>query len=132
MSKLLNKKRIVRDFPRTWDVNDLLDRVQYHGDKVLYKYFVGKDVLEMTYAEFYQYVKKISAAIVAKDLSGKKIAVIGETSPEWLATYVACLASGAVVVPMDKVTQSDSTIIRFEPEQDFVINYVELMNGKVK
>ena len=102
MSKLLNKKRIVRDFPRTWDVNDLLDRVQYHGDKVLYKYFVGKDVLEMTYAEFYQYVKKISAAIVAKDLSGKKIAVIGETSPEWLATYVACLASGAVVVPMDK------------------------------
>ena len=102
MSKLLNKKRIVRDFPRTWDVNDLLDRVQYHGDKVLYKYFVGKDVLEMTYAEFYQYVKKISAAIVAKGLSGKKIAVIGETSPEWLATYVACLASGAVVVPMDK------------------------------
>ena len=102
MSKLLNKKRIERDFPRTWDVNDLLDRVQYHGDKVLYKYFVGKDVLEMTYAEFYQYVKKISAAIVTKGLSGKKIAVIGETSPEWLATYVACLASGAVVVPMDK------------------------------
>ena len=102
MSKLLNKKKIERDFPRTWDVIDLLDRVQYHGDKVLYKYFVGKDVLEMTYAEFYQYVKKISAAIVAKNLCGKKIAVIGETSPEWLATYVACLAAGAVVVPMDK------------------------------
>ena len=101
-TKLLNKKRIERDFPKTWDVNDLLNRVQYHGDKVLYKYFVGKDVLEMTYAEFYAYVKKISAAITAKGLCGKKIAVIGETSPEWLATYVACLASGAVVVPMDK------------------------------
>ena len=101
-TKLLNKKRIERDFPRTWDVNDLLDRIQLHGDKVLYKYFVGKEIKEMTYAEFYAYIKKLSAAITVKGLSGKKIAVIGETSPEWLATYVACLASGAVVVPMDK------------------------------
>ena len=101
-TKLLNKKKIQRDFPKTWDVNDLLERVQFHGDKVLYKYFVGKEVKEMTYAEFYAYVKNISAGITAKGLCGKKIAVIGETSPEWLATYVACLASGAVVVPMDK------------------------------
>lgn len=100
--KLPNKKKIVRDIPRTWDVNDLLARIQLHGDKVVYKYFEGSDVKELTYAEFYLMVKKFAAAIKEKGLCGKKIAVIGETSPHWIATYIASLASGAVIIPMDK------------------------------
>lgn len=100
--KLVNRKRLERDFPRIWDVNDLLDRIQLHGDKTVYKYFVGKDVLEMTYSEFYEMIKQFSAAITQKDLCGKKIAVIGETSPHWIATYISAIAAGAVIIPMDK------------------------------
>ncbi|UKI13001.1 MAG: AMP-binding protein [Oscillospiraceae bacterium] len=34
--------------------------------------------------------------------AAKKIAVIGETSPQWVCTYLGALAAGCVIVPMDK------------------------------
>ena len=56
----------------------------------------------------------------------------GESTESYVSTSTKGYKVYKFVVPMDKVTQSDSTVIRFEPEQDFVINSVELMNGKVK
>ena len=35
-------------------------------------------------------------------LGGKRIAVIGDTSPFWISTYLAAVITGGVAVPMDK------------------------------
>ncbi len=102
MNKLPNRKRIDRTLPRLWDVNDLLEHINSHGDRLAYKYFEQGKLQEMTYAEFYQMVLQISAAFTKKGFSGKRVAVIGDTSPQWLATYVGALASGTIIIPMDK------------------------------
>ena len=101
-TKLPNRKILARTLPHLWDINDLLERIQLHGDKVCYKYFERNKVLEMTYAEVYTMVYRISAAFDKLGLVGKRVAVIGDTSPQWLCTYMGALASGTVIIPMDK------------------------------
>lgn len=56
----------------------------------------------MTYAEFGVQIREAAAAFTAMGLCGEKIVVIGDTSPQWLCTYLAALAAGCVIVPMDK------------------------------
>ncbi len=102
MNQLPNRKPLKRPNPQVNNVNDLLDYFASHGDKVVYKYFENNKLKEMTYAEFHRLACQISAAFTEMGLAGKRAAVIGDTSPQWLATYVGALAAGTVIVPMDK------------------------------
>ncbi len=102
MSKIPNRKRLIRTLPHVWDVNDLLENIRSHGDKTAYKYFENGKLKEMTYAEFYNMVERVTAAFDKMELSGKRVAVIGDTSPQWIATYIGALAAGTVIIPMDK------------------------------
>ena len=98
----INRKRMEHNSPRAMDVLDHLENVARHGDKLMYRYFEGKALKEMTYAQFCQQVHEVAAAFNAMGLVGEKIVVIGDTSPQWLVTYLAALAAGCVIVPMDK------------------------------
>ncbi len=100
--KPINHPRINRVAPRAGDVLDLIDIVGTHGDKTVFRYFEGKDLLSMTYAELYTMIHETAAAFDAMGLKGQKVAVIGDTSPQWICSYIAALAAGCVVVPMDK------------------------------
>ncbi len=102
MNKLPNRKPLTRPNPNVENVNDLLDYFASHGDKIVYKYFENNKLKEMTYAEFHHLAIQVSAAFTELGLVGKRAAVIGDTSPQWLATYVGALAAGTVIVPMDK------------------------------
>ena len=102
MNQLPNRKPLTRPNPNVQNANDLLDYFASHGDKVVFKYFENNKLKEMTYAEFHRLAIQVSAAFTDMGLAGKKTAVIGDTSPQWLATYVGALAAGTVIVPMDK------------------------------
>ena len=101
-AKIPNRKRLVRNLPHIWDVNDLLECISSHGDKLCYRYFVQGALKEMTYAEVYQMINQVSGAFDKMGLVGKRVAVIGDTSPQWICTYIGALASGTVIIPMDK------------------------------
>lgn len=100
--KPINRRRMERVLPHIWDVTDLCDIIERHGDKTLFRYYEGKDIQSMTYATFGTQVREAAAAFTAMGLCGEKIAVIGETSPQWVCTYLGALAAGCVIVPMDK------------------------------
>lgn len=100
--KPINRRRMERVLPHIWDVTDLCDIIERHGDKTLFRYYEGKDIQSMTYATFGTQVRETAAAFTAMGLCGEKIAVIGETSPQWVCTYLGALAAGCVIVPMDK------------------------------
>ncbi len=102
MNQLPNRKPLTRPNPNVESVNDLLAYFASYGDKVVYKYFENNKLKEMTYADFHRLAIQISAAFTDMGLVGKRAAVIGDTSPQWLATYVGALAAGTVIVPMDK------------------------------
>ena len=51
----------------------------------------------ITYSDFYEYVKSIARGFDHHGLRGKRVAIIGETSVEWIATYLATVISGGEI-----------------------------------
>ncbi len=100
--KPINRARMDRVSPRASDVLDLLEQIRDHGDRIAYRYYVGKEIKDLTYGQVYTMVDECAAAFDAMGLKGKRVAVIGDTSPQWIVTYLAALAAGCVAVPMDK------------------------------
>ena len=130
MTKLPNRKKNNAEVIKMWDVNDLLERLRFNSDRLAYKYFEQGKLKEMTYAEFYTIALQFAAAMEAKGFVGKRIAVIGDTSPQWLATYVGALASGTIIIPMDKeleVSQIEKFLEMVEAE---AIVYSKSFNEK--
>ena len=107
--KPINRPRLERVAPRAGDVLDLIGYIRSHGDKTMFRYFVGKELRTMTYAAFHDMVHEAAAAFDAMGLKGTRVAVIGDTSPQWICTYVAALAAGCVIVPMDKELEVGET-----------------------
>ena len=97
-------KKSVRRYIPIISLQQLVDRnAVQNKDKVLFRYFVEKDrVEEMTYFEFYRAVYALIDRFKELGLAGKKIAVTGDTCPEWLITYFAAIITGGVAIPLDK------------------------------
>lgn len=128
--KPINRRRMERVLPHIWDVTDLCDIIERHGNKTLFRYYEGKDIQSMTYATFGTQVREAAAAFTAMGLCGEKIAVIGETSPQWVCTYLGALAAGCVIVPMDKELDTEE-IRRFIAKVDArAIVYSKSFNEK--
>lgn len=102
-TKTHKKPKTERIFNPVGNINDMMREIKGHGDKILFTYF-GTDhqVKDVTYAEFYEMIRDAAAALDMMGFAGKKIAVSGETSPEWLCMYLAVLAIGGVAIPMDR------------------------------
>ncbi len=73
------------------------------GDRIAYRYFDAKRNLnEMTYAQLGERIRNQAAGLAKLGLAGKRIAVIGETSVEWVCSYISIVAAGGVAIPMDR------------------------------
>ncbi len=101
--RVVNKKKTDRIYHEANNVAELLAVYEVHGDRIFYAWKENGEVREISYADFAALVTNIAKGL--RELygeGGKKIAVIGETSPYWIASHLAIIASGNVVVPMDK------------------------------
>ncbi len=65
---------------------------------------------KISYADFYRYVKSITRGFIRNGLGGKRVAIIGETSVEWVATYLATVIGGGEIVPLDASLAPDQLI----------------------
>ena len=72
------------------------------GDKPLYDYLEGGEAKTITYRGFADMVEALGTAFEARGLVGGRIAVIGETHPAYLATYIAVVATGGSAVYGEK------------------------------
>lgn len=97
-------KRIEKDVPHAKTLRAIS---KYNGlkrpDKVAYRYF-GKDkeIVEVTYGQNSEIIENMICALREGGFEGKRIALIGETCPEWLQSYFAIISAGAVAIPFDK------------------------------
>ena len=131
--KVYNKKKERRNYERVSDVRDLCRVLQKHGSKVAFSYFgEGRRLQDITYREFYKMILRLSAGFTTMGLSKKRIAILGETSVEWVASYLAILATGGVVIPLDRELNID-VIEDFMAQVDAdAIIYSGSFNGKLK
>ena len=65
--KPINRPRMDRIAPRACDVLDLIEQVADHGDKVVYRYYVGKEIKSITYIEFHEMIHACAAGFDAMD-----------------------------------------------------------------
>ena len=123
-------KKTKRVFTKVNNIKEYLEVLKSHGDKTLYRWLVGKEYTSNTYNEFYNLVVSIAKGYKNAGLSGKRIAIIGETSVEWVASYIAVLASGGVVIPMDKELEVSAIEGFLETAEAEAIVYSKTFNSK--
>ena len=97
-------KRIEKDVPHATSLRAI---AKYNAikrpDKVAFKYLgANKEIIEVTYGQNGENIENMIAALKAEGFVGKRIAIIGETCPEWIQSYYAIIGAGAVAIPFDK------------------------------
>ena len=98
----MHNKKTERIFTPVHNIKEYLETVRTHGDKTLFRWLESNEYTSNTYTQFSDKVIAIANGLAKNGLAGKSIAVIGETCVEWIAAYLAVLATGGVIVPMDK------------------------------
>ena len=61
-----------------------------------------KEILKKTYDQLRDDVRALATEFIARGVSGKHVALVGKLSYHWILVYYATLASGGVLVPLDK------------------------------
>ncbi len=64
----------------------------------------GKEISydDITYERLSEEIKSFGKYLIANNLSGKRIAVIGKNSYKWMLVYLGVLCSNGVIIPLDK------------------------------
>ncbi len=129
--KVHRAPKTARLYERAGDIQEWLRVIEKHGDRVVFSYFDKKrNIIDVTYAEFAELIRKTAAGLTEAGYAGKRIAVIGENSVIWLASYCAVLASGGIVIPMDKELDLEAIEGLLESVDADAIVYSASFNGK--
>ena len=87
----------------------------------------------ITYKEAKADVDALGTALHAKDLRGKRIAVMGDNCYEWAMAYLAVVCGVGIVVPLDKElndTEIENLLIEAEVDCIFYTNrFTKMMEG---
>ena len=82
----------------------ILDHAARHyPQKTAYRQFEGRrEESAVTFYEMRQRVDCLRAALISRGYEGAHIALLGETSYEWITAYLAVMSGVGVCVPLDK------------------------------
>ena len=96
---------------------------QKYGGRTLFAFERNKTDYEISYEEFLEYVNAMTRAFIHFGFAGKKIGIIGENSPEWIATYLASITAGGVAVPIDVALAKEQLVQFVEMAEIEVLAY---------
>ena len=87
-------------------------KVKY-GDKALYRFNQTKTTeTQVSYSEMLELITKMTLSFTKLGFEGKKILLLGETSVQWIASYIATVTANGIIVPLDPLLLEDE-IIKF-------------------
>lgn len=74
-----------------------------YGDKVLYRFNqkTTDAVVEVSYKEMFELITDLAFAFQSKKMEGKKVVLLGETTVQWIASYLSTVTADGVIVPLD-------------------------------
>ena len=100
--KAIKARKTERIYTPVSHVIDFLHVLEAHGEKTVFTYRSAGKEYHLSYGDFYRRVLTAVNGLKTYNLAGKRVAIIGETRPEWYTVYLAVLATGGVAIPMDK------------------------------
>lgn len=74
---------------------------QIHRDVIAVKYLSHRDIVEKSYGDLWDDIRKTAIILRNKGLCGTHIALVGSSSYEWICAYMAILFTGNTAVPLD-------------------------------
>lgn len=96
---------IIMEFQKEKVIHSLYEHISIaaddFGDNTLFEFARHGEDYSITYRNFLEYVSAITRGLIHFGLDKKRIVIVGETSVEWIATYLATVTSGGVIVPID-------------------------------
>ncbi len=88
------------------DLRDMMYKsVQRYGrEQVAFRqrFVKGEPFREITYGQTLDDLNALGTALAARDLQGKRIAIIGDNCYQWASSYLAAVCGLGVAVPLDK------------------------------
>lgn len=91
------------DVPQLDNLKELVDYcARRYSGKTAFKVKNGKAVIEYSYDDIQRDTLACGRLIHSLGIDGKHIAIVGATSYEWIITYLGCVNTGSVIVPIDK------------------------------
>lgn len=103
--------RIKRNIQEVKNLRDMVvNTASSFGEKDLYVYKENKEEFHYTYNMFKSDCEHFGTALNTLGISGSNVAVIGETSHKNTVTYIATIATGNVIVPIDRETSVEQII----------------------
>lgn len=97
------KKKTERQFKVLNSMSMLCDVLRDHGSKNAFMWFDrARSLHNLSYRELADSILFESAGFASLGFSDKRVAIVGETSPEWVASYISVVASGNVAIPLDR------------------------------
>ena len=91
----------------------------------------SKETLHYTYGEGRDFVRDIGTEFISMGMRDKKVAIIGEASPEWVFSYFALMSIGSVTVPIDKELPVDDMASILNTAECPVVVYSTLVRDKI-
>jgi len=96
------------------------------------------ETVDVTYTEARDYIRNIGTELIAMGCRDRHVALIGESSFEWICSYFSLMSVGSVVVPLDKdYPAEDLSDIMNKAECEFVVyspsieEKIEQIRGKI-
>lgn len=117
-------------------VTDLLQMVrtgaELFEDKDIYIYQEQKTEKHLSYRENYERVLYFGTALKSLGLLGKNVAVVGDTHPSYMTTFLSVIAGNGTVVPLDKDVQDDTLIDFMNIAEVSAVVYTENFNNRLR
>ncbi|NLY96360.1 MAG: AMP-binding protein [Clostridiaceae bacterium] len=106
-----------------------------YPDRIAFSYKKNPNdtnIIHVTYSEARDYIRNIGTGLIHLGCRDKHVAIIGETSYEWICFYFSLMAIGAVTVPIDREISSEemSRILNFA-DCEYVV-YGKSIEGKIE
>ena len=88
------------------DLRDMMYKSveRYGREQVAFRqrFVKGEPFREITYGQTLDDLNALGTALAARDLMGKRIAIIGDNCYQWASSYLAAVCGLGVAVPLDK------------------------------
>jgi len=95
------------------DLYSYLERAKdLYGEKTLFRFNKKEEVVDVSYENFFKLVCSMAHAFKEIGIEGQKVILVGETSVQWIASYLATVIADGVIVPLDPNLLEDE-IIKF-------------------
>lgn len=91
-----------------------------------------KKFVPITYEEVGEDISSLGTKFLDLGLRGEKIAVIGDTSYEWLLTYFATVSVGSIIVPLDRNLPEDEILNLVKRSGAKAIVYSKKLDAAIK